>query len=191
MARKLHASTLMKRRWVTPVGLGVVLLAFAGFCGVPYFTSMNKMKAEIVSLKQKIANSGRQSQELKDLTKQNQVLKMEVKKFDRLVPPTQDKGNFYEAVSDAQKDAKLDPKDVNAAMLASNRLGRCLALPMELHIKGDADKFYVFLEKLEGLERRSAVSKLNIETDQKMQGKIMADMTLSIFTMAPTKDLPK
>lgn len=189
MAGNSNNSTLMKRRWVTPVGFGAVLLAFAGFCAVPYFTSIKKMDTEIAEYRAKIENGGRQSSELRDLTKQNQLLRLEVKRYDQLVPPTQDKSNFYEAVSKAQDDSGLN--NVNRSTLAQNRLGRLTALPMELKITSQAANFYKFLESLEKLDRRSAVSRLNIEADSKMDGQINVDMTLSIFTMTATKDLPK
>jgi Tfp pilus assembly protein PilO len=189
MARKSQGSTLMKRRWVTPVGFGVVLLVFAVCCGVPYFMSLSRLNGEISQFRAKIDNGGKQNQELRDLAKQSQVLKMEVARYDKLVPATQDKSDFYERVSEAQLEAGL--VDVNRSTLAPNPKGRCTALPMELKITSKAKEFHDFLEKLENLPRRSAVSKLNIEADQDMQGLIRVEMTLSIFTITPTKDLPK
>ena len=184
MEAKAHGSSLMSRRWVAPVGMLVILGGYLGMSGVPYWRDLSRLRAQTAEYRLRIEENARESEELRDLTKQLQVVKREVEKYDRFVPPTQDKSAFSDALSNALQESGL--KDANRAMLAPTKLGRCVALPIELHMTCSAEQFMMFLQKLEGLKRRSSVSKLNIEADARISGQIAADMTLSIYSANST-----
>ena len=108
---------------------------------------------------------------------------MEVNNYDRLVPGNQDLGPFL-----AQLSRELDVAgmaDITVRALPPTVLGKCQQLPIQIKGKGTYAQFHRFLTRVESFERMSSVSKLAIEADTTMNGKVLVDLTLSIYNTKP------
>lgn len=176
-------SSLMSRRWLTPLGFGLIILAFVVLGYWPYHAEAASLGRQIAARKERIETNVQESQQLRDLTRQRRFQSLSVKNYDRLVPATQDLGNFLEQLSQELDNTGM--RDTQTRALAATKLGKCQQLPIEMHGVGTFAQFHHFLERLESLPRMSSVSKLNIESDAAMTGTLTVDLTLSIYSTKP------
>ena len=179
----MNKSSLMSRRWLSPVGFGIIILAFIVLGYLPYHAEAARLEREIAVRKERLDTNVQQSQQLRDLTRQRGFVSLAVKNYDRLVPATQDLGTFLEQLSQELDNTGM--RDTTKRALAPTKLGKCQQLPIEMHGVGTFGQFHRFLERLESLPRMSSVSKLNIESDAAMTGTLTVDLTLSIYSTKP------
>lgn len=179
----MNSQSLMSRAWMPLAGFGLILLAFglAGF--LPYQREAARLNRSLAECRAQIALRAAEAAQLKDLMKQRQLVNLQVRDYDRLVPASQDLGTFWEALSAELETAGL--RDTTRRALAPNKLGKCQQLPIEIRGTGTFAQFRQFLERLEALPRKSSISKLQIEGEAAMTGRVAAELTLSIYSTKP------
>jgi Tfp pilus assembly protein PilO len=108
-----------------------------------------------------------------------------VRNHDRLLPANQDLGPFMEQLSHELDNAGM--KETTVRALPPIALGKSQQLPIEIEGTCTFEQFHDFLVRLEGLPRLSSVSKLSVEADTPMTGKVTVLLQLSIYnTKAPS-----
>ena len=178
-----NTSKRTSRRIVSLAGFGVLFLGFAALSLFPYWRQTSSLRGEINQLEQQIAQSQSQVGQLKTLQREAQMIHLEVRNYDRLVPGNQDLGPFLAQLSGELDNAGM--KDITVRALPPITLGKCQQLPIEVRGVGSFSQFHDFLVRLERLPRMSAVSKMTIESDTGMTGKVTVDLTLSIYNTKP------
>lgn len=169
--------------YVSLLGFAAILVAFVALSYIPYWRQCQALNAQIVGQKDQLADMGNQARELKDTNDQVRLIREQVKDYDRLVPAAQDLGTFLGQLSHELSAAGLQDAAVQA--MAPVMLGKCQQLPIQIHGTGTAAQCHDFLTRLEALPRLSSVSRLNIEADAAMGGKVALDLTLSIYNLKP------
>lgn len=174
-----NMSKLKRTRRIMLIGFGCIALAFVALGVMPHVMTTRSLQARINTLTSDIENSKAQSQELGDLTRRVQVIKAEVRNYDRLVPAHQDLGTFLGELSRELDNAGL--KDIMVRALPPTVLGRTQQLPIEIKANGSFEQVQGFMTRLENLPRMSSVSRLVIESDQGMSGKVSVELMISIY----------
>jgi Tfp pilus assembly protein PilO len=171
------------RPLVSLIGFGALIFGFAAFSLLPFWRKVSGLNTEIATLQQRIAETDNQVRSLKNLQSQSQLIQREVRNYDRLVPANQDLGGFLEQLSRELDNAGM--KDSKLQVLPSTTLGKCQQLPIEVRGTGTFAQFHQFLLRIEDLPRMSSVSKMTVEADAAMTGKVTVDVTLSIYNTKP------
>jgi Tfp pilus assembly protein PilO len=164
-------------------GYSLIVVTFVVVCLLPYFRNVSKIQADIASAQKEIATRQEKAKTLEDVRQRVQLVQLQVRKFDRLVPSNQDLGPFLEQLSRELYQAGL--KDISVRNLAVDALGKSQKLPIEVGGTGTFDQFHRFLIHLENLPRMSSVEKLSIESDTPMQGDVHVQLTLNIYNTNP------
>ena len=123
------------------------------------------------------------TRELADINAQVDVIKLETRDFDRLVPPNQDFGAFLQDLSKQLDEAGLT--DVTYKNDTVSSVGRSQRLPIEVRGRGTYAQFHDFLLRLEKLQRLSSVGRLSIESESDMTGNVNVTLTLYIYNAKP------
>ncbi len=172
------------RLMISLVGFVALIGAFVAFGLLPHFREVSRLEARIKDCDQQLSTAAAQSRELREHIKRKDFMCLEVRNYDRLVPGNQDLGPFLAQLSQELDNAGM--KDITVRALAPTMLGKCQQLPIEIRGTGSFAQFHQFLVKLENLPRMSSVSKMMIESDAPMTGKVSVELTLSIYNTKPS-----
>ena len=171
--------SLSRNTLITLVGYGTLLGAFLLLGYLPYWSQSRRILAEIAQRQEAMAQSVQQTEQLKNLTCRAQLLQIEVHDYNRLVPENKDLGTFLGQLSGDLDASGMQNTAVRA--LTPTISGKVQQLPIEVRGTGTFQQFQNFLVRLENLPRMSSVSRLNIEADNAMTGKVTIELTLSIY----------
>jgi hypothetical protein len=153
--------------------------AFVGAVALPYARAADAARADIRRLQADIAARRNKTRQLADMDGRIQLIDLQTRNFDRLVPATQDLGPFLSELS-RELDA-VGMHDISVSTMPPTALGKSQRQPIELHGKGTFAQFHDFLVRLEHLQRLCSVGKLTVEADTDMSGYVTAQMTLYIY----------
>jgi Tfp pilus assembly protein PilO len=172
-----------RKSYVSIAGFAAIFLGFVGMSYIPHWRECQSLNAQILEHKDHLAQIAEQTEELKQVNEQIHLISFDVKGYDQLVPAAQDLGTFLEQLSKELSAAGLSDSSYRA--MTPTLLGKCQELPIEIHAVGTAAQCHDFLTRLEGLPRKSSVSHLTMETDAAMTGKVIMELTLSIYNLKP------
>jgi Tfp pilus assembly protein PilO len=157
-----------------------LLAGFVCAAVVPYVRTVDGARADIARSTNEIATRQENGAKLEAVRKSIELLELETRNYDRLVPANDDYGAFVTSVTDQLYKAGM--KDITLSALQPTPLGKALRKPIEIKGKGTYEQFQTFLVALEGLNRQSSVGKLAIEADAEMNGIITASFTVYIYS---------
>jgi Tfp pilus assembly protein PilO len=157
-----------------------LVVGFLGAAVVPYVRAANIAQSDITRSTSEIATRQEKQLQLESVKKSIELLELETRNYDRLVPANDDYGAFVTSVTDQLYKAGM--KDITLSALQPTPLGKALRKPIEIKGKGTFEQFQAFLTALEGLNRQSSVGKLSIEADSEMNGIITASFTVYIYS---------
>jgi Tfp pilus assembly protein PilO len=174
-----NPNTVQSRR-LGVIGAYVALAAGFGLFGyLPYERSMGENRAQIVRLQDEIQSRQNKIHQLDEMSRQVQLIDLQTRDFDRLVPANKDLGPFLAELSRELDRAGM--RDITVSAMPATPLGKAQRLPIEVKGKGTYAQFHDFLVHLEGLPRKSSVGKLNIDADTDMSGYVTAELMLYIY----------
>lgn len=162
----------------------VVLLALPISSWFGYFNPENKRmlqaREEITHKQQVLADLKAATAKTDDLVKVNEEIREAIKSIEARLPTGKEMDEVLRQVSAlANKNGLRVPtfKKSDKSIPA----GLALEQPINIEITGDFDGFYQFLLDLEQLPRITRVPDLKIERSDKVDGEMVATMTLSIY----------
>jgi Tfp pilus assembly protein PilO len=164
---------------IVMITAAVAVAALAGF-GWPCVRDFRGARASIAQHQEELADLQSQAQQVKQTHSKVQLISLQVKNFDRLVPENKDLGGFLEAVSKQLSAAGI--KDASTRALPATLVGKCAALPIEIRGSGTASQCFDFLQRLENLPRMCSVGRLNLQADAGMTGILSMELTVSIYS---------
>ena len=171
------------RRMFIGTGYGAIAGAFVLLCVIPYVHSVSKIRAGIAQEQREIESRKVAQQQLEQVRGQVHFIGLQVGNHDRLLPETQNVGEFMEKLSNERDAAGM--KDGSVHSLPKISLSRCEQLPIEISGTCTFSQFHDFLVRLEGLQRISSVSKLSIDADTALSGSVNVSLQLSIYNTKP------
>jgi len=175
------ASNTAKSRRLTIAGSYALLaVAFLSAVVLPHLRAVNSARADVARFSEEIATRKGNQHELETIKKSIELLELETRNYDRLVPANEDYGSFVTALSDLLDRAGM--RDITLSALAPTPLGKAQRKPIEIRGKGTYKQFSTFLAGLEDLNRKSSVGKLSIEADTELNGSITASFTVYIYS---------
>ncbi len=160
-------------------GYCLLFLGFIGLAVIPYVRTMAVTKGDVDRLDQEIADRIERGRQLDDLRHRVELVDLQTRNYDRLVPVNQDSGPFLTELTRELEAAGMH--DTSYGLLPSTPLGKSQRTPVEIHGKGTFAQFHDFLVRLENLKRLSSVGKLSIDTDADMNGEVTVQITLFIY----------
>ena len=167
------------RRMFIGAGYGGIAVAFVVLCVIPYVHSVSTIRAGIAQQQREIESRKAAHQQLEQVSGQVHFISLQVENHDRLLPETQNVGEFMEKLSNERDAAGMKDGSVHSLPLIS--LTRCQQLPIEISGTCTFAQFHDFLVRLEGMQRMSSVSKLSIDADTAMSGSVNVSLQLSIY----------
>ncbi|MGN6371111.1 MAG: type 4a pilus biogenesis protein PilO [Phycisphaerae bacterium] len=171
------------RRMMICGGYGAIAVAFVLLCAVPYVRNVTRIRAQIVQEQREIDSRKAARQQLEQVRGQVHFIGLQVANHDRLLPETQNVGEFMEKLSNERDAAGMKDGSVHSLPVIS--LQRCQQLPIEISGTCTFSQFHDFLVRLEGMERMSSVSKLSVDADTAMSGAVNVSLQLSIYNTKP------
>jgi len=175
----LNFKNLSRGTWIAVGGFVTVTTAFLALGFAPYWVATRRLEGDIAEYRQRMEQSARQSELLRDLSNRAGHMVRQVRDYPRLVPASKDLGLFLGQLSQELDSSGM--RDTAVRALPLTPLGKCSQLPIEVHGSGSFEQFQDFLQRLEHLERMSSVSRLEVKADDAMSGKVTVDLTLSIY----------
>jgi Tfp pilus assembly protein PilO len=164
-------------------GYGTIVAAFVLVGVVPYLRDVAAIRSGISADQREIETRQASQKQLEQVKSQVHFIQLQVGNHDRLLPDSQNVGDFMEKLSHERDNAGMKDGSVHSLPLIS--LSRCQQLPIEISGTCTYTQFHDFLIRLEGLERMSSVSKLSVEADTGMSGKVNVSLQLSIYNTKP------
>lgn len=166
---------------ITVGGFAAIVVGFLLLGYLPYYRQRQALRQEIVGRQDEMAAVAQQSVQLKEATRRAQLINasLQIRDYDRLVPVNKDLGTFLRQLSEELDAAGMQDTAVRA--LPPTALGKCQQLPIEIKGVGTFEQFHGFLVRLEHLPRMSSVSRLHIEADNAVSGKVSVELTLAIY----------
>ncbi len=174
-----NSASRNSRRYFLTAGYATLIAAFAVFAVWPYARGMSEAHADISRLQQEIAARQDRTHQLDVIQRRLQMVELQTRNYDRLVPASQDVGSFLAELT--QELAKAGMRDTSYSELQATPLGKSVRQPIEVHGRGTFAQLHEFLVRLENLQRMSSVGKLTIEADNDMSGNVTAQLTLFIY----------
>lgn len=171
------------RRIFIVSGYVVLAVAFMLLGIMPYVRGMSAVQTQIGTAQRDIDSRLSARKTLDQVEKQLRLIRLQVRDFDRLLPDSQNVGDFMEKLSHERDDAGM--KDSTVHSLPVITLNRCQQRPIEITGTCTYSQFDEFLKRLEKLDRKSSVSHLSVEADTAMTGKVNVSLQLSIYNTKP------
>ena len=172
------AATRYRRMFIVS-GYGIIAGAFVLLCVLPYVHQVASIRAAITKQQGEIEARRAAQRQLEDVSSQARFIELQVGNHDRLLPESQNVGDFMEALSHERD--KSGMKDGSVHSLPVISLTRCQQLPIEISGTCTFSQFRDFLVRLEGMQRMSSVSKLSIDSDTAISGAVNVSVQLSIY----------
>lgn len=172
------------RQMVLLCGYGAIAVAFVAACVLPYLHDVGAIRAGIAGKQQEIEAHRAAQKQLEQVSGQVRFIELQVSNHDRLLPESQNVGDFMEQLSHERDNAGM--KDGSVHSLPVITLTRCQQLPIEISGTCTFSQFEDFLVRLEGMQRMSSVSKLSIDSDTAMSGAVNVCVQLSIYNAKPS-----
>ena len=167
------------RQLFLTAGYAVLFTAFVAFAALPYARGMAAARSDITRFQQEIASRQDKAHQLDVIQRRLQMVDLQTRNFDRLVPANQNIGPFLDELTQEQRNAGM--RDTSVSELQATPLGKSQRQPIEVHGRGTFAQLHEFLVRLENLGRMSSVGKLSIEADADMDGNVTAQLTLFIY----------
>jgi Tfp pilus assembly protein PilO len=176
-------SRFRSRRLFLFCGYAALAAGFLLVVVLPYTRSATAVRRDIERYQLGIASRVDRAHQLQDINRNIQLMDLETRNYDRLVPANQDLGRFLSELSVELDRAGMS--DVSVSAMTATPLGKTQKLPIEVRGRGSYAQFHEFLARLENLQRKSSVGKLSIDADTDMNGYISAQLTLYIYNTKP------
>ena len=125
--------------------------------------------------------------QLEQVRGQVHFIALQVGNHDRILPDTQNVGEFMEKLSNERDAAGMKDGSVHSLPQVSRTEPGCQQLPIEISGTCTFSQFHDFLVRLEGMQRMSSVSKLAIDADTSMSGSVNVSLQLSIYNTKPAQ----
>ena len=178
-----NSTVARSRRTFIMTGYGILAAGFVIVGVFPYLRDVSSIRSQIASDQREIETRRASQKQLEHVKSQVHFIELQVGNHNRLLPDTQNVGDFMEKLSHERDTAGMKDGSVHSLPLIS--LSRCQQLPIEISGTCTYSQFHDFLMRLEGLERMSSVSKLSVEADTAMSGKVNVSVQLSIYNTKP------
>lgn len=166
-------------------GYAAIVMAFLVVGVIPCVRGAKAAREDIDRCHADIGSRQIKTQQLQSVKQQVELIKLETRDFDRLVPPNQDLGTFLQQLNEQLAAAGMRDMSYHNLPASPTPLGRSEKLPIEVRGRGTFAQFQDFLKRLEKLPRLSSVGHLSVDADTDMNGSVEVQLMLYIYNAKP------
>lgn len=145
----------------------------------PVNNEINTARSEIAQKERTLEKLGVATKQSADLARSNAEVAKAISVIEARLPTGKEVDKILEQVANLARQSSLEIPKVKAQKPVA--ASKFMEQPLEMTIVGDFDNFYAFLLKLEQLDRVTRLLNLKLARQDKGDGAMQAQFTLSIY----------